>query len=133
MAPIYGMSFIRRKKTKWRTAQPEGVGCPTPTSKEPIFAGHFRSSSEQIWKSILKEPKIICVELLALYPRRMGVGAEGLGEGWVVKMSQLKIMPIISCSKRLSICISIPFHRFGVFIHSIRRKKCNCNLYFPKY
>ena len=56
---LYGMSFIRRKKTKWRTAQPEGVGCPTPTSEEPIFAGHFRSSSEQIWKSILKEPKII--------------------------------------------------------------------------
>ena len=62
-----------------------------------------------------------------------GVGAEGLGEGWVVEMSQLKIMPIISCFKRLSICISIPFHRFGVFIHSIGRKKCNCNLYFPKY
>ena len=50
------------------------------------------------------------------------MGAEGLGEGWVVEMSQLKIMPITSCFKRLSICISIPFHRFGVFIHSIRRK-----------
>ena len=57
-APLWN-ELYPSKKDNWRTAQPEGVGCPTPTSKEPIFVGHFRSSSEQIWKSILKEPKII--------------------------------------------------------------------------
>lgn len=37
MAPNYGMSFIRRKKTKWRTAH-RGVTCPTPADLFPGFA-----------------------------------------------------------------------------------------------
>ena len=85
MAPIYGMSFIRRKKTKWRTTQPEGVGCPTPTSKEPIFAGHFRSSSEQIWKSILKEPKIIAWSYWPYIYAEWGWGQRDWGRGGLWK------------------------------------------------
>ena len=32
------MGFLRRKKTKWWTAQPEGLACSTPPSIGPIFA-----------------------------------------------------------------------------------------------
>ena len=40
--PNYGMGFLRRKKTKWWTTQPEGLACSTPPSIGPIFAARGR-------------------------------------------------------------------------------------------
>ena len=47
------------------------------------------------------------------------LGTERLGEGGLMAMSQLKIMPIVSCFKRLSIYISIPFHRLKLAVLAI--------------
>ena len=65
-----------RKKTKWRTELPESFGCPIPPSNGVDFCGegtdHFRSFGESICKSIGTNTNInYCVELLALYLRRM--------------------------------------------------------------
>ena len=51
-----------------------------------------------------------------------GGEVQRLGEGWVVEMFQLKIMPIVSCFKRLSIYISFRFHQLWAAVHSIRKK-----------
>ena len=56
--------------------------------------------------------------------RRLGGGGEGRER--VVEMSQLKIMPIVSCFERLTtdcIYFSIPFHGLGVALHSSRNKE----------
>ena len=41
-------AFSRRKKTKWWTAQPEGLACPTPPSIGPIFAERGRVISGRL-------------------------------------------------------------------------------------
>ena len=43
-----GMGFLYLKTTKWRTAHPEGVTCPTPTSMGPISAGRGRVISGRL-------------------------------------------------------------------------------------
>ena len=48
VAPNSGMGFLYLKKTKWRTAHPEGVTCPTPTSMGPISAGRGRVISGRL-------------------------------------------------------------------------------------
>ena len=40
--------ILELKKTKWRTAHPEGVACPTPTSVGPISAGRGRVISGRL-------------------------------------------------------------------------------------
>ena len=34
----------------------------------------------------------------------------------------VKLMPIVSCFKRQSIHVSIPFNRLGIAVHAIRKK-----------
>ena len=41
-------AFSRRNKTKWWTAQPEGLACPTPPSIGPIFAERGRVISGRL-------------------------------------------------------------------------------------
>ena len=48
VAPNSGMGFLYLKTTKWRTAHPEGVTCPTPTSMGPISAGRGRVISGRL-------------------------------------------------------------------------------------
>ena len=48
VAPNFGMGFLYLKKTKWRTAHPEGVACPTPTSMGPISVGRGRVISGRL-------------------------------------------------------------------------------------
>ena len=48
VAPNSGMGFPYLKTTKWRTAHPEGVTCPTPTSMGPISAGRGRVISGRL-------------------------------------------------------------------------------------
>ena len=50
VAPNSGMGFLYLKKTKWRTAHPEGVTCPTP---------NFCWEEKGQWQSIWDEHKII--------------------------------------------------------------------------
>ena len=59
MAPIYGMSFIRRKKTKWRTAQPEGVGCPTLSSKGRFLRAISGRLANRFGSRFWKNPKLL--------------------------------------------------------------------------
>ena len=76
VGPNYGLGFLRRKikKTKRRTAHPEGVTCPTPSSIGPIFAGRGRAF-QVVWRTDLEvdleRAQNYFVELLALYLRRM--------------------------------------------------------------
>ena len=42
------MGFLRRRKTKWWTAQPEGLACSTPPSIGPIFAERGRVISGRL-------------------------------------------------------------------------------------
>ena len=65
----YGLGFLRgkkNKKTKRRTAHPEGVTCPTPSSIGPILAGRGRA-----FQVDLERAQNYFVELLALYLHRM--------------------------------------------------------------
>ena len=39
LRPTVEWAFSVEKGQKWRTAHPEGVACPTPSSVGPIFAG----------------------------------------------------------------------------------------------
>ena len=48
VGPNSGMGFLYLKTTKWRTAHPEGVTCPTPTSMGPISAGRGRVISGRL-------------------------------------------------------------------------------------
>ena len=48
VAPNSGMGCLYLKTTKWRTAHPEGVTCPTPTSMGPISAGRGRVISGRL-------------------------------------------------------------------------------------
>ena len=48
VAPNSGMGFLYLKTTKWRTAHPEGVTCPTPTSMGPISAWRGRVISGRL-------------------------------------------------------------------------------------
>ena len=48
VAPNSGMGFLYLKTTKWRTAHPEDVTCPTPTSMGPISAGRGRVISGRL-------------------------------------------------------------------------------------
>ena len=48
VAPNFGMGFLYLKKTKWRTAHPEGVACPTPTSMGPISVRRGRVISGRL-------------------------------------------------------------------------------------
>ena len=48
VGPNSGMGFLYLKTTKWRTAHPEGVTCPTPTSMRPISAGRGRVISGRL-------------------------------------------------------------------------------------
>ena len=59
MAPNYGMSFLRRKKTKWRTAHPEGVASPTSPSMKPIFAGRGQVISGLLANRFGTNPKLL--------------------------------------------------------------------------
>ena len=133
---------------------------------------HFRSSGEEIWKSIWNEQKVIAWSYWlwapTLYPRLNTLlacagavetmpshgphgksfnllrvkslflqernnllrchaiyiffGGRG-GGGQIVLGNRGKIMPIVSCFKRLSIYICISFHKLGLARHSTRRKK----------
>ena len=50
------------RKTKWRREVEEGFGCPMAAWMGPIWRRggvHFKSSGEQIWKSIWNEHKIV--------------------------------------------------------------------------
>jgi len=48
VAPNSEMGILYVKKTKWRTAHPEGVTCPTSTSMGPISAGRGRVISGRL-------------------------------------------------------------------------------------
>ena len=63
-----------RKKTKWWTDLPGGFACPIPLSMRPIFARSGRVISGRLANSFeedLKRKQNYCVQLLALYLRRM--------------------------------------------------------------
>lgn len=74
VAPNSGMGFLYLKTTKWRTAHPEGVTCPTPTSMGPISAGRGMVISGRLANRFgldLGRTQNYCLELLVLYPRRV--------------------------------------------------------------
>ena len=61
-----------------------------------------------------------------------GGGVQGLGEGWVVEMFQLKIMQSSLVSKgyvHTSLFDSTGYEQ----LYTRSEKKCNYNLYFQKY
>ena len=59
MAPNYGMSFIRRKKTKWRTAQPEGVGVPLPLQRSRFLRAISGRLANRFGSRFWKNPKLL--------------------------------------------------------------------------
>ena len=74
VAPNSGMGFLYLKTTKWRTAHPEGVACPTPTSMGQFLLGG-EGSFRVDWRTNLEvdlgRTQNYCLELLVLYPRRV--------------------------------------------------------------
>ena len=59
VAPNFGMGFLYLKKKRWRTAHPEGVACPTPTSMGPISAGRRRVNGSRFRTNTILLPGVI--------------------------------------------------------------------------
>ena len=130
--PIMEWALSVEKRQNGGRLSQKALGVPLPLQRSRFLRAISGRLGNRFGSPFWKNPKLLR-GVIGPISTPNGGGGRGIGGGVGCGNVPVKIMPIISCSKRLSICISIPFHRFGVFIHSIRRKKCSCNLYFPKY
>ena len=118
VAPNYRIGLLRRKK-KWLTAHPKGVACPTPPSMGPISARRERVISGRLanrFGSRFGTNTNYCLELFALYPRRMIIQIQSHD----VRKLQKQCPPTVPTGKastvlQLSPCVWKVFPEYAIY------------------